>query len=114
MRISNHYKSISRLLILLSFTSFFIGFFYGENSAGGGTLQGDFDNVWKNLQTFLNNDLGIAIKFTSNFNPEIYQSSRTPLIYIVHKIFNPFVDNKISFIRSVFAVYLLITFLFYL
>ena len=46
MRISNHYKSISRLLILLSFTSFFIGFFYGENSAGGGTLQGDFDNVW--------------------------------------------------------------------
>ena len=47
MRISNHYKSISRLLILLSFTSFFIGFFYGENSAGGGTLQGDFDNVWK-------------------------------------------------------------------
>ena len=32
----------------------------------------------------------------------------------MHKIFNPFVDNKISFIRSVFAVSLLIPFLFYL
>ena len=86
MRISNHYKSISLLLILLSITSFFIGFFYGENSAGAGTLYHDFNNVWRNLQTFLNNDLGTAINFTTYSDREIFQSSRTPLIYILHKL----------------------------
>ena len=61
MRISNHYKSISLLLILLSIASFFIGFFYGENSAGAGTLYHDFDNVWRNLQIFLNTDMGLIL-----------------------------------------------------
>ena len=87
MRISNHYKSISLLLILLSIASFFIGFFYGENSAGAGTLHGDFNNLWMNLQTFLNNDLSTAIDFTANSDREIFQGSRTPLIYILHKVF---------------------------
>jgi|TARA_B100000929_G_scaffold184206_1_gene145881 hypothetical protein len=114
MRINNHYKSISFLLILLSITSFFIGFFYGENSAGAGTLYHDFNNVWKNLQTFQNNDLGTAINFTAGSDREIFQSSRTPLIYILHKIFNPFTGNKISFINSVFVISLSVPILFYL
>ena len=68
MRINNQYKSISLVLVFLSILSFFIGFIYGENSAGGGTLKGDFVILWKNLQTFLNNDLKTAIKFTTEIN----------------------------------------------
>ena len=115
MKINNHYKFVSLLLILLSILSFFIGFIYGENSAGAGTLQGDFDGLWKNLQTFLNNDIFTALKFTAEFDPEnYYKSSRPPLIYILHKLFNPFIENKIIFIKSVFVISLLAPVLFYL
>ena len=70
MRINNHYKTISFVLVFLSVLSFFIGFIYGENSAGAGTFSGDFVDLWKNLQSFLNNDLKTAIKLSSKFlNP---------------------------------------------
>jgi len=114
MRINNQYKSISLVLVFLSILSFFIGFIYGENSAGGGTLKGDFVILWKNLQTFLNNDLKTAIKFTTEINHENFQSSRTPLLYILHKLFNPFAENQVYFIRSVFVISLLVPVLFYL
>ena len=114
MRIINYYKYFSFFLIILSISSFFIGFIYGENSAGAGTFNGDFVFLWKNLQTFINNDLNVAISFTSNLDAENYQSSRTPLLYIFHKLFNPFTENKISFVRSVFAFSLLAPILFYL
>ncbi len=91
MKISDHYKSISLLLILLSITSFFIGFFYGENSAGAGSYNGDFQHMWKNLQIFLNNDILSAIT-----HPD-YDDSRTPVAYILHKLFNPFLENEIIY-----------------
>ena len=109
-----HYKYFSFFLIILSISSYFIGFIYGENSAGAGTFNGDFEHLWKNLQTFINNDLSVAIGFTSNLDAENYQSSRTPLVYIFHKLFNPFTENKVSFVRSVFAFSLLAPILFYL
>ena len=93
MRINSYYKFVSLVLIFLSISSFFIGFIYGENSAGAGSLLGDFPLLWKNLQTFLNNDFATAIGYTTNLDHENYQSSRTPLLYIFHKLFNPFVDN---------------------
>ena len=114
MRIINYYKYFSFFLIILSISSFFIGFIYGENSAGAGTFDGDFEILWKNLQTFIKHDLNVAISFTSNLDAENYQSSRTPLLYIFHKLFNPFTENKISFVRSVFAFSLLAPILFYL
>ena len=114
MRIINYYKYFSFFLIILSISSFFIGFIYGENSAGAGTFDGDFEILWKNLQTFIKHDLNVAISFTSNLDAENYQSSRTPLLYILHKLFNPFTENKISFVRSVFAFSLLAPILFYL
>ncbi len=61
MRINSYHKLFSFALILLSVLSFFIGFIYGENSAGAGTFFGDFELLWKNLQTFINNDLSVAI-----------------------------------------------------
>jgi len=114
MRIINYYKYFSFFLIILSISSFFIGFIYGENSAGAGTFDGDFEILWKNLQTFIKHDLNVAISFTSDLDAENYQSSRTPLLYIFHKLFNPFTENKISFVRSVFAFSLLAPILFYL
>ena len=114
MRINSYHKLFSFALILLSVLSFFIGFIYGENSAGAGTFFGDFELLWKNLQTFINNDLSVAIGFTSNLDHENYQSSRTPLFYIFHKYFNPFVGNKISYVRSVYFFSFLAPILFYL
>ena len=114
MRVINYYKYFAFFLIILSISSFFTGFIYGENSAGAGTFNGDFIHLWKNLQVFINNDLSVAISFTSNLDGENYQSSRTPLLYIFHKLFNPFTENKISFVRSVFAFSLLAPILFYL
>lgn len=111
------YKLSVYFLISLSVISFFLGFIYGENSAGAGTLAGDFQHHWKNLQTFVNNDLGTAIKFTSETDPskahENYQSSRTPLIYILQKYLNPFVYDKILYIKSVFVISFLGPLIFY-
>ena len=114
MRTNSYYKFFSICLILLSISSFVIGFIYGENSAGAGGFTGDFGQTWRNLQTFLNNDMGTAVHLTTTFDNEIYRSSRTPLLYIFHKLFNPFVENKIIFIRSVFFMSLSLPFLFYL
>ena len=111
---NSYYKFFSIFLILLSISSFFIGFIYGENSAGAGGFNGDFKNTWGNLQLFLNNDISTALRITASADQEIFVSARTPLIYILHKLFNPFVKNEIIFIRSVFFISLLLPFLFYL
>ena len=107
-----HYKYISFFLIVLSISSYFIGFIYGENSAGGGPA--DFLHVWSNLQTFLNNSIVDGVHLTASRDPEIYMSARTPLVYIFHKIFNPFVGNEIIFKRSVFFISLLVPIFFYI
>ena len=94
-------------LILLSISSFFLGYYLDENSAGGGSYDGDFQNIWKNLQIFLNNDILSAITHQN------YGDSRTPIAYILHKFFNPFLENEINYRRSVFIVSLTTPFLFY-
>ena len=114
MSINSYYKFFSFVLILLSISSFFIGFIYGENSAGAGSFSGDFVGFWKNLQVFLNNDLTTALKFTTELDGDNYRSSRTPLVYIFHAFLNPFAENKIYFIRSVFVLSLSAPLLFYL
>ena len=53
MRINSYHKLFSFALILLSVLSFFIGFIYGENSAGAGAYGGDWDIGWKNIQIIL-------------------------------------------------------------
>ena len=114
MKISSFYKFISIFLILLSFSSFFIGFIYGENSAGAGGFNGDFSQTWINLQLFLNNDISTALQLTTTSDNNIYMSSRVPTLYIVNKLFNPFVENKFIFIKSIFVLSLLVPILFYL
>ena len=108
----NYYKYFSYFLITLSISSYFIGFIYGENSAGGGTS--DYPYAWSNLQTFLNNSIIDGIHLTTTDDTDIYMSARTPLVYIFHKLFNPFVGNEIVFKRSVFIMSLMIPVLFYI
>ena len=106
MKLKDNYKIISSILIFSSFSSFLLGFYYDENSAGGGLYTGDFEYIWNNLQIFLNNDLSISILE--------YLDSRAPTAYILHEWFNPFLDTKISFRRSVFVISLSLPVLFYL
>ena len=55
----------------------------------------------------LNNDILTAI------NHENYYSNRTPLLYILHKIFNPFAASEVGYRRSVFFISLAAPVLFY-
>ena len=112
--LNDNYKIVIFILIFLSFSSFFLGFHLNENSAGAGGFFGDFLLNWRNLQIFLNNDLLTAINYTDGTDPDnFYQSSRPPLVYILHKLFNPFSETEISFRRSVFIISLSGPILFY-
>ena len=90
--------------------AFCLGFYLDENSAGSGADKaelGDLENTWNNLELFLNNSIMDGVNATSSLDQTIYKSSRTPLVYIFHKIFNPFTDSIDSFRRSVFFFSLL-------
>lgn len=107
MQMKVNYRILSLVLIFISFSSLFIGFYLDENSAGAGSFEGDFGSIWKNLQIFLTNDLA------SSINHPDYFDSRTPIAYILHEIFNPFVEDAVSFRRSVFVISLTLPILFY-
>jgi hypothetical protein len=114
---NNFFKILSIFLIVSSISFYIYGFLVGENSAGAGGLKGDFNNVWTTLQTFLKNDILTSVKMSGDSvvqgQERLYISSRTPLIYILNKVFNPFVESKVSFIRSIFFFSLLVPLLFY-
>ena len=115
MKKNIHYRITAAILILLSILSFFVGFIYGENSAGAGgpgPIKGDFPLLWRNLQIFLNNDIVTALNFTNDLDGG-YKSSRTPLLYILHAYLNPFAENKVFFLRSVFIISLTGPIIFY-
>ena len=107
MEIKKNYKHLSFILIFLSIFSFFLGFYLDENSAGGGSYIGDWSFLWPNLQLFINNDLNTAITH------ENFLTNRPPLLYMLHALLNPFVDNQITYRRSVFAISLIVPILFY-
>ena len=107
MQIKVNYRILSLVLIFISFASLFLGFYLDENSAGAGSYKGDIEIVWKNLQIFLANDI------ISSILHQDYYTSRTPIVYVFHEIFNPFVENIISFRRSVFIISLTLPVLFY-
>ncbi len=107
MEIKNNYNIWIVILILLSWSSFFLGFYLDENSVGGGSYKGDWKYLWSNLNLFLNNDVLTSIEH------ENFLTNRPPLSYILHKLLNPFVFSEISFRRSVFCISLIVPILFY-
>ena len=104
MQIKVNYRILSLVLIFISFSSLFLGFYLDENSAGAGSYKGDIEIVWKNLQIFLANDI------ISSILHQDYYTSRTPIVYAFHEIFNPFVENITSYRRSVFIISLTLLF----
>tara|TARA_B100001123_G_C15278967_1_gene1013244 strand:+ start:317 stop:1615 length:1299 start_codon:yes stop_codon:yes gene_type:complete len=107
MQMKINYRILSLILIFVSFSSLFLGFYLDENSAGAGSYNGDIRTIWNNLQIFLTNDL------ISSINHPDYFDSRTPIAYVFHEVFNPFVDNITSYRRSVFIISLILPVLFY-
>ena len=89
MEIKSNYKFLSFILIFLASSSFFLGFYLDENSAGGGSYLGDWGRAWPNIQIFLNHDISTAI------NHEVFETNRSPLLYILHGLFNPFAGTEI-------------------
>ena len=98
MQIKVNYRILSVILILISFSSLFLGFYFDENSAGAGSYKGDIQTIWKNLQIFLTYDLA------SSINHPDYFDSRIPIAYILHETFNPFVKDIMSYRKSVFVI----------
>ena len=78
---------LTSLVIILYF---FYGFYNDENSAGAGGYDGDFKLIWDNL-------LLLKQSIVSNLNSSEYSDSRPPLSYILHILFNPYINNKEEF-----------------
>ena len=108
MEIKSNYKFLSFILIFLALSSFFLGFYFNEDSAGGGGYLGDWGRAWPNVQIFLNHNISAAI------NHEGLESNRSPLLYMLHGLLNPFAETEIGYRRSVFFISLLAPALFYL
>jgi len=108
MRLTFSLKFLSLTLALIAIISFFLGYYFNENSAGAGTYEGDIEFFWKNMQIYLNNDFSNSLK-----HPD-YISNRTPLLYILHANFNPFLTTIDSYRLSVFIISLLIPSLFFI
>ncbi len=77
-------KKISYLILSLVILSFFLGFYFNENSAGAGGYNGDITWILQNIEIFKNNSFYEAITNQDFFG------NRTPLIYILNDLLNPF------------------------
>ena len=99
---------ISQILIFFAITSFFLGFYFDEISMGAGGYNGDFTYVQRSIELFNNNSIKNSILLFSE------TSNRPPLIYILHKLFNPFFTDELNFRRSVFIISMTIPILFFL
>lgn len=97
---------VNYCLFFLLLTCFFLGFYFNEDSAGGGRID-LIEHEWGNLSLFKNKPLLEAL---TSLN---YESSRTPLFLIIHK-YNFFI-NEIQDLRvTTFVFGILILFFYFL
>ncbi len=96
------------LLSILVYLSFFLGFIFNENSIGSGGYTGDLNWMWKNFDIFKNNSLWASIN-----HPEFF-GNRTPLLYVLHILFNPFITDIYSYRISVFCISFFAPIIFYI
>ena len=100
-------KNLCYLLTFLIYITFFLGFFFKENSIGSGGYDGDLEWIWKNFEIFKNNTL------IDSINSEDFFGNRTPLLYIINILFNPFINNIDNYRISIFLLSFLGPILFY-
>lgn len=95
-------------IIFIIYISYFYGFYINENSIGSGGYKGDLSWMWKNFEIFKNNTLVESIKSPNFFG------NRSPLIYILHIIFNPWIYDIYMYRLSSFLVSFSSPVIFYL
>ena len=99
------------LIIFFTFfiyVSFVLGFYFNENSIGSGGYNGDLVWMWKNFEIYKSNDL-----WTSIHHPDFF-GNRTPLLYILHILFNPFVSDIDTYRFTVFCISFSAPLIFYI
>ena len=82
-------------LSLLVYLSYFLSYFFGEDSIGGG--DNDLTWIWQNFEIFKSNDILSAIR------DEKFFGNRTPLLYIINIIINTH-THKHSLIGNTMSV----------
>ncbi len=95
-------------LTLLIYSSFVLGFLFNENSIGSGDYGGDLHWMWINFEIYKTNNLWTAIH-----HPDFF-GNRTPLLYILHIVFNPFINNIDAYRFTVFCISFSAPIIFYL
>ena len=95
-------------LTLLIYSSFVLGFIFNENSIALGGYGSDLKWMWANFEIYKTNDLWTAIH-----HPDFF-GNRTPLLYILHILFNPFINNIDTYRFTVFCISFLGPIIFYL
>ena len=90
------------------YLSFFLGFYFNENSSGAGNYSGDLTWMWNNFEIYKSNDLWTAIH-----HPDFW-GNRTPLMYILHIVLNPFISDIDTYRLSVFCISFSAPLIFYL
>ena len=99
---------IINFLTLLIYSSFVLGFLFNESSIGSGDYSGDLHWMWLiNFEIYKTNDLWTAIH-----HPDFF-GNRTPLLYILHILFNPFINNIDTYRFTVFCISFLGPIIFY-
>ncbi len=105
---SNIQKKITIFISLFIIFSYFLGFYYDENSIGSGGYKGDLVWMWKNFEIFKNENLLQAIK------SEDFFGNRTALLYIINIYINPFINNIDSYRLSITIFSLIASYILFL
>ena len=101
-------NSLITFFTFFIYVSFVLGFYFNENSIGGGGYNGDLTWMWKNFEIYKSNDL-----WTSIHHPDFF-GNRTPLLYILHILFNPFISDIDSYRFTVFCISFSAPLIFYI
>lgn len=92
---------ITNTLSFFIYLSYFLGFYFNENSIGSGGYNSDLSWIWDNFEIFKNKGLIEGIKSDDFFG------NRSPFLYIINIYFNPFVNDIDSYRTSIFLLSLL-------
>ena len=90
--------------IFLIFTSFYLGYYFGENAVGGG--REFYDLSWPIIQSF-KKDFLLTLKIYNTLGDYTF-----PFSHIINAYLNPFSDNVVNFQLSITIISFLIFFVF--